>query len=129
VTNTATGDIDGTGAAPAQTATVATPIQRIANLSINKTNGLSTVIAGETTSYTITVSNFGPSDADGAVVKDPPANGLSCTSVLCNVASGAAACPAALTLTSFQSGVAIPAFPANSSLVFLLNCGVTATGL
>jgi large repetitive protein len=129
VTNTATGDIDGTGAAPAQTATVLTPIQRIANLSISKTNGVSTLLAGQTTSYTITASNFGPSDADGAVVKDPPATGLSCTSVLCNVASGAAACPAALTLSTFQSGIAIPAFPANSSVVFLLLCGVTATGL
>ncbi len=129
ITNTATGDIDGAGAAPAQTATVLTPIQRIANLSISKTNGVSTLLAGQTTSYTITASNFGPSDADGAVVKDAPAAGLSCTSVLCNVASGAAACPAALTLSTFQSGIAIPAFPANSSVVFLLQCGVTATGL
>lgn len=129
VTNTASGDIDGAGAAPAQIAAVTTPIQRVANLSIQKTNGLNTVFSGGTTSYTITVSNFGPSDADGAVVIDPPANGLSCTSVLCNVASGAAACPAALTLAAFQSGVAIPALPANSSLAFLLNCSVTATGL
>jgi large repetitive protein len=129
ITNTATGDIDGTGAAPAQTATVTTPIQRIAKLTINKTNGVDTLVAGQTTSYTITVANFGPSDADGAVVTDPPAAGLSCTSVLCNVASGTATCPAALTLTTFQAGVAIPAFPANSSVVFLLECGVTATGM
>ncbi len=129
VTNTATGDIDGTGAATAQTATVATPIQRVANLTISKTNGVSTVVAGETTAYTITVSNLGPSGADGAVVADPPAVGLSCTSVSCSVASGAAACPAPLTLAAFQAGVGIPAFPANSSLVFMLNCSVTATGL
>jgi large repetitive protein len=129
VTNTATGDIDGAGAAAAQTATVATPIQRIANLTISKTNGVSSVVAGGTTAYAITVSNLGPSGADGAVVADPPAVGLSCTSVSCSVASGAAACPAPLTLTAFQAGAAIPAFPANSSLVFVLNCDVTATGL
>ena len=129
ITNTATGDIDGSGAAPAQTATVTSAIQRIAKLTISKTNGVDTVVAGQTTTYTITVANLGPSDADGAVVTDPPAAGLSCTSVLCNVASGTAACPAALTLTTFQAGVAIPAFPANSSVVFLLQCGVTATGL
>jgi large repetitive protein len=129
VTNTATGDIDGAGAATAQTATVATPIQRIANLTISKTNGVSTVVAGGTTVYTITVSNLGPSGADGAVVADPPAVGLSCTSVSCNVASGSATCPAPLTLAAFQAGAAIPAFPANSSLVFVLNCDVTATGL
>jgi large repetitive protein len=129
VTNTATGDIDGAGAATAQTATVATPIQRIANLTISKTNGVSTVVAGGTTVYTITVSNLGPSGADGAVVADPPAVGLSCTSVSCSVASGSAACPAPLTLAAFQAGAAIPAFPANSSLVFVLNCDVTATGL
>jgi uncharacterized repeat protein (TIGR01451 family) len=129
VTNTATGDIDGAGAATAQTATVATPIQRIANLTISKTNGVSTVVAGGTTAYTITVANLGPSSADGAVVADPAAVGLSCTSVSCNVASGSAACPAPLTLAAFQAGAAIPAFPANSSLVFVLNCDITATGL
>jgi uncharacterized repeat protein (TIGR01451 family) len=129
VTNTATGDIDGAGAAPSQTASVTTPIQRIANLTISKTNSVSTVVAGGTTAYAITVSNLGPSGADGAVVADPAAAGLSCTSVSCSVASGSAACPAPLTLAAFQAGTAIPAFPANSSLVFVLNCDVTATGL
>jgi uncharacterized repeat protein (TIGR01451 family) len=129
VTNTATGDIDGAGAAPSQTASVTTPIQRIANLTISKTNSVSTVVAGGTTAYAITVSNLGPSGADGAVVADPAAAGLSCTSVSCSVASGSAACPAPLTLAAFQAGAAIPAFPANSSLVFVLNCDVTATGL
>ncbi len=41
-----------------------------ADLSITKTDGVSTVIAGATTTYTIVVSNSGPSDAAGAQIKD-----------------------------------------------------------
>jgi hypothetical protein len=129
ITNTATGDIDGAGAAPAQSSTVLTPIRRIAKLSISNTTGADRVVAGQTSSYAIPVANLGPSEAVGAVAVDPPATSVSGTSVRCNVASGTAACPAALTLTTFQDGVAVPTFPANSSVVFLLQCGVTATGL
>ena len=99
------------------------------NLSITKTNAVGTVTAGQTTSYSITVSNTGPSDAAGAIVTDPVAPGLACTAVTCAVTSGAAVCPAApISLAAFQAGLAIPSFPANSSLVFTLTCGVTATG-
>jgi uncharacterized repeat protein (TIGR01451 family) len=63
-----------------------------ADLSISKTNGQNTVIPGSTISYTITVSNPGPSDANEAVVSDtfPAAfNGVtwSCSG------SGGATCP------------------------------------
>lgn len=129
ITNIATGDIDGSGSAPNQTATVSNPLQRVVNLTIAKTDGLTTVLAGQTTSYTITVSNLGPSDGSGSVVTDPPATGLSCASVLCSTVSGAAICPSSLSLGAFQTGVAIPTLPANSSVAFVLNCDVTATGL
>ena len=41
-----------------------------ADLSISKTDGVTTVIAGATTTYTIVVSNSGPSDAPGTQIKD-----------------------------------------------------------
>lgn len=101
------------------------------NLSISKTNGVTSLVAGQTVSYDITVSNAGPANAAGAVLTDPAAAGLSCTSVTCSVAPGAAVCPAApINLSALQgSGVAISDLPANSSVVFRLSCLVTATGL
>ena len=128
ITNTATGDIDGAGAAPASLASVNSPIQLIANLSITKTNGTNSVVTGSTTTYTITASNAGPSSANGSLVKDPAAAGLNCTAVTC-APSGGAACPAVVDIATLQgAGLAIPTFPGNSSVTFLLTCGVTATG-
>ena len=110
-------------------------VQRSANLQITKTNGVSALTAGGTTSYTVTVSNLGPSDASGAVLKDPAVTGLSCTSVVCSGTTGTAVCPAAanVTLANLQSppgtGIVLNnAFPANSSISFVVSCGVTATG-
>lgn len=41
-----------------------------ADLSITKTDGVASVVAGGSTTYTITASNTGPSDAPGATVAD-----------------------------------------------------------
>lgn len=105
---------------------------RSANLAISKTNGVGTLVAGNTTNYTITVTNGGPSDADGALLKDPIATGLSCTQTSCTGASGGASCPSADTVTVAalqNAGVTLPELPANSTVTFSVVCGVTATGL
>lgn len=128
VTNTATGDVDGVGAAPASLATANSPVQLIANLGLTKTNGTDTVVAGSSTVYTIVASNAGPSAANGATVKDPVAPGLNCTAVTCTPLGGAA-CPAVVSVSTFQgAGLTIPTFPRNSNVTFLLTCQVTATG-
>ena len=128
VTNTATGDIDGAGGAPASNASVNSPITLIALLSISKTNGTSSVVAGGTTTYTITIKNAGPSAADGAILKDAAVAGLSCTGATCS--SGGASCPAPLDIPTLQSsGLSISSLPANTSVTLLLTCNVTATGL
>ena len=43
----------------------------MADLLIAKTNNASAVNASGSTTYTVTVTNNGPSPADGAIVKDP----------------------------------------------------------
>jgi uncharacterized repeat protein (TIGR01451 family) len=100
-------------------------------LTISKTNGVDSLVAGQTTSYTITVANLGPTNAPGAVLKDPSASGLNCTTVTCAVTAGTASCPAPLTIAALQgAGLTItPSFNANSTLSFVVTCGVTATGL
>lgn len=116
------------------TATDADQVIGLVNLSITKNNGGTTLAAGSTTAYTITVANAGPADAAGSVLRDPAAAGLSCTSVNCTVATGAAVCPSAasVTIANLQSppgsGITITSFPSGSSLNFRLICGVTATG-
>ncbi|MBX3654760.1 MAG: DUF11 domain-containing protein [Ramlibacter sp.] len=99
------------------------------NLTIAKTNGVSSVPAGGTTSYLITVTNGGPSAADGAVLADPAVAGLACTSASCSVTGGGASCPGTVTPGALAGGLALASFPAGSSLTFSLVCDVTASGL
>lgn len=109
-------------------ATVTIPVNT--RLGITKTNVVSTLTAGQTTSYTITAFNDGPAAADGTVVKDISSAGLLCTSVTC-VGSGGAICPTApIAITAMQgAGLSLATFPGSSSLMFTVICGVTATGL
>ncbi len=111
-------------------ANVGTNVSAVANLSISKTNGISSIGSGQTTSYTVTVANAGPSNADGAVVKDFASAGLSCNTVTCTATGGtpASTCPAGLPSNFFGIGVPIPTFSANSSVVFVVSCDVLANG-
>ena len=135
IVNSATGDIDGAGAssdAPVSTPPVSTAVQPVANVAITKSNGSTSVISGNTTTYTIQVSNTGPSPANNTVVRDPLATGLSCTAVTCPPAglTGGATCPTTLNMAALQgTGVTIPSLPANSSINLEVTCTVTATGL
>lgn len=113
------------------TVTVTSTVSPAGSLTVAKTNAVGTLTAGQTTSYTITVTNSGPGNATNSVVTDPATTGLSCTTVTCSLASGAAVCPVppALSIANLQgSGVTVATFPANSSLNFLVGCTVTATG-
>lgn len=112
--------------------TVTSTVSPATSLSISKTNGTTTLVAGQTTSYTVTVSNIGPGNAPNAIARDAAATGLSCTTAICTT-TGTATCPAgtpAAVLTALQSGggATIPTLDANSTVTFLVTCGVTATG-
>jgi len=106
------------------------PLQPSADLAITKTDGVTTVNAGGTTTYTITVTNTGPSAANGAIFTDPAATGLTATSVTCGSAAGGAVCPTAgnTTVALMQGGgIVIPTLPSGGSLVFTVMANVTAT--
>ncbi len=99
------------------------------SISVTKDNGTTTLAAGQTTSYTITVANLGPNNAPGVLVTDPFSSGLSCTTVTCAVTAGIASCPALSVSTLQTPGLVItPNFNAGSTLSFVLTCNVTATG-
>lgn len=117
-------DLDATD----NNATVTTTVTPVALLTLGKTNNVTTLNAGQTTSYTLTVANQGPAPANNTVLQDPAAPGLSCTNVACSVGGGAAVCPATSVATLQSPGITITTLPANSTLTFTLICGVTATG-
>jgi uncharacterized repeat protein (TIGR01451 family) len=100
-------------------------------LSVTKTDNVTSVQAGGTTSYTVTFTNSSATAADGAIVKDMPSTGLVCTVLSCLPAATpiAAVCPAAAQWPNLLSpaGVALPALPALGSVSFILQCNVTAT--
>ncbi len=98
-----------------------------ANLSITKTNNVSSLVAGQTVVYDVVVTNAGPSAANNAVLQDPPAAGLVCTAVACTSFTGTATCPvpANVTIGLLQGpGILLNNLPANSSLGFQVTCGV-----
>ena len=114
MTNTATvsvppGTIDPTPAnnSAVDTDSVTAAAIPTADLSVTKTNGVTLVSAGTTTTYTVVVSNAGPDAANGAIVTDPAAAGLTKTSVMC-AAAGGATCPASPTVAQVEAGLAIP---------------------
>jgi uncharacterized repeat protein (TIGR01451 family) len=108
-------------------ASVSNAVLPCSALSITKTNSQTTLTAGLTTTYSIVITNSGPSAANNALLKDPVAPGLACTAVACTAATGAASC-ASLTAVSLPllqgSGIVLNNFPANSSYTFQVTCGV-----
>ncbi len=135
ITNTASLAVPGSviDTNPVTSASDTDTLTPFADLAITKSDGVVSVTPGGTTSYTITVSNGGPSSADGAVFTDPAVANLSVTSVSCGSASGGAVCPTApnTTIALMQgSGIVIPTLPALGSVVFTVNATVSsgATG-
>ncbi|MDM9670838.1 SdrD B-like domain-containing protein [Clostridioides difficile] len=77
VSSTATGDITNTAEVSADvpepvtdSSTVTTPIVPSADIEVIKTSNMDTAVPGETFSYTITVTNLGPSAAQSIVLTD-----------------------------------------------------------
>ncbi len=100
-----------------------------ADLAITKTDGVTTLVPGAATTYTIIVSNFGPSNADGAIFRDPAVANLSVTSVICGAPTGGAVCPTGpnTTIVLMQgSGIIVPTLPSGGSVRFTVAATVAA---
>lgn len=111
------------------TASVVLTIPPSTTLTLTKTDSKVSTLAGSVNTYIITAANLGPAAANGALVRDPVAAGLSCTSVTCSTTAGATCPSPPLSLSSFQTtGIPILTFAPGSTATFTLSCGVTATG-
>src|ERR1019366_1946217 len=63
-------------------------VNPLADLAISKTDGTLAVNAGAPTTYTLVVTNNGPSSATGALLADPAVAGLVKTGVVCSGTPG-----------------------------------------
>ncbi|MDO8705837.1 MAG: hypothetical protein Q7J84_12915 [Sulfuricaulis sp.] len=94
---------------------------------ITKTDGITTIFSGGSTSYTVTITNKTGASLSGAVFKDPVVTGISVNSLSC-AAAGGASCPAGSTVAAMQgAGITIPAMPVGGSVTFTI--GATLTGI
>ena len=130
IANTATiaAPVGVTDPTPANnSATDTDTITAVADLAITKSDGVASVNAGATTTYTIVVSNGGPSAANGAIFTDPAVANLTVTAVSCGSATGAAACPlpANTTVALMQGvGIVVPTLPSAGSVTFTVNATI-----
>ncbi|MBK6798616.1 MAG: DUF11 domain-containing protein [Acidobacteria bacterium] len=124
------GTVDPSPASASDTDTV----NPIADLAVTKDDGVTSVNAGGTTTYTVTLTNSGPSAANGSTIGDTAGAGLTITSIGICTASGGAVCPTAgagagqLNITNLQTGtVVVPTLPSGGSISFTITATVTAT--
>lgn len=105
---------------------------RRADLAVTKTNNATSVVSGTQTVYQIVATNIGPQAANGAVLTDPAATGLTCvTPVVCSASNGAQ-CPGGavngsnvnVALSALQAGMAIPTMPSGGVVTLQLTCNV-----
>jgi uncharacterized repeat protein (TIGR01451 family) len=103
-------DIYGTGISPLIGPKVYTTVTNgvtYADLSVTKTDGVTSVAAGSMVTYTIVVNNAGPNAVSGATVADPLPAVLTGASWTC-VGSGGATCTASGTGSVNDSATSIP---------------------
>ncbi len=119
--------------------TVTSRVSNRADLTLTKSNEVTTLTSGATTTYALVLTNNGPAGANGAVLRDPAATGLNCLAPAASgtascEASGGAQCPGGglsgtIPVANLQAagGVAIPTLPAGGQVRVELTCLVTAT--
>ena len=92
--------------------------------SISKVASANTLPPNSALSFTITVTNNGPSAANGSILTDPAVAGFAASAISCTGATNGAVCPAPVnvTLANLQgAGIVLPTFPANSTITFQLS--------
>jgi hypothetical protein len=95
--------------------------------SISKTDGKDTLFSGDSTTYTVTITNTTGVSLSGAVFKDPAVSGIAVSGVSCSAAGGAI-CPISNTVATMQSdGIPIPDMPAGGSVTFTIPATLTGT--
>jgi uncharacterized repeat protein (TIGR01451 family) len=96
----------------------------LANMTISKSNSRTSLQTGDTTVYSVVVTNTGPATVPYMNIQDPGTAGLTCTSVTC-AAAGGAVCPATLTIALLQgTGLVTGTMPNASTVTLSVTCTV-----
>jgi uncharacterized repeat protein (TIGR01451 family) len=103
---------------PAQTPSV--------DLGVTKDDGATTVDAGGTTTYTIRVTNYGPSSVSGATLTDAVLGGLTLTGAACTGTAGNQ-CSVNPDYTALVGGISLPALARDAFYEIAVTANVTAT--
>ncbi len=99
----------------------------VADLAIAKTDGTASVAAGGTTTYTITVTNDGPSPVTGAILADPAVAGLAKTAVACAATPGQCTGGTTPSVAELEGGAfALPALGSGQTYAIDVTADVTA---
>lgn len=105
-----------------------------ADIQVVKAAGPGTVTSGNDVTYTLTVTNNGPSQANNVLLTDAASGGQDCmspaTTATCT-ATGGASCPSPTVPISslLGSGISIPTLPVGGQVDVTMQCTVTASGL
>lgn len=107
----------------------ATTITTEASVVIAKTDSKTVATSGGTNNYVVTLTNQGPSVANGVIVTDVVGAGLTCPGanvVTCSGQVNGAVCPAASTIATVTSpgGITVATLPVTGSLQFAYTCNV-----
>ena len=98
-----------------------------ADLQITKTDGVTKVDSSSSTTYTIRVTNNGPSSVTGAILSDPSATGLSKTALACS-ATTPGQCVTPPTKTQLEGGsFALPTLASGDFYELTVSANVSAT--
>lgn len=96
---------------------------------ITKTNGVSAINAGDTTTYTVVIGNNSGGLLQDMLFRDPAVTNLTVNSVSCMATNGAS-CPASVTVADMQgTGISISSasLPDGSSLTFTINATLSSS--
>jgi LPXTG-site transpeptidase (sortase) family protein len=131
--NNTTDPVTSSNGGTGNTANDALTVSPLADLVVTKTDGTTNVPSGAATTYTLTLTNNGPSAADASTIGDPAVNGLTKTALGACSATGGAVCPLTgagageLSITNLEAGtVIVPTLPSGGSISFSVNVSVTA---
>ncbi|MFT3893328.1 MAG: SdrD B-like domain-containing protein [Anaerolineales bacterium] len=100
----------------------------LAYLTISKTDGIASLTAGTSTTYTIRATNNGLSSVTGAILSDPLVAGLTKTAVACSATPGQCTVPTTPSVAQLESGTfALPVLGSGEFYEITVTADLTAT--
>lgn len=88
------------------------------------TDSKTTLFSGDSTNYTVVITNTTGISLSNVVFTDPAVTGITANTLTC-VAAGGATCPASTVSAMQGAGITIPTMPVGSSVTYTINATLT----